>query len=715
MGVSQGNIMLNIEKLNFGQDSAESEIETLYQVFLPTAFYNNLKTRDLKKWLVLGRKGAGKTAACIMLFRHLQNEHMVSLLTPTSLSAAKSVILEKTSINSDEASILKWKYVFLLEASRYIVQSAESAFGENHLKWDLSLRKVREFLIAQDTDTANQLDRTLKFVRSINKIAISILKVEGSLEVNGKTEQDDKLGDELDKVFSIVETASSHVFQKPIYILIDQVDDLWDSTEAGQNLIIGLLRAAKKVNDSLSRIKIIVFLRSDIFSHLRFHDYDKYRSHTELIGWDKENLKKLIALRIHQSTGSKGDTESLWNSVFPLQIKAKPSFNYIANLTLLRPRDLIQLCNICRDQAFYKGNDKITMQNIEEATPIYSRWKLEDLVAEYTIQYPFLEKILKSIFYYKESARFSKTDFKRLFTPIKAQFIEQYGSVYFEPLDSLLQIFYDIGFIGAIQNGKILSSTRGDNFNMSYVSEFEIHLAFQKGLYIEEPDEDVTTNIIVGDVVNSNISVSGNVSGDIFVGKNFDRIKILLINASTTQRNSIGLNEESRKISESLRRSEFRERFEFITNQIVSLSNLSSLILHNTPRIVHFSENNSGIGQIAFEDNNGKVQPVSAELLSKLFNYFKGEIRCVVLNGCYTKIQAEAIAASIPFVIGISPAIKNDTSFSFTQSFYQALAYGRDLESAFKFGVAQIQLQNETDENNLPILIKQGNANGVLF
>lgn len=704
--------MSYIEKLNFGQDSAESEIETLYQVFLHTAFYNNLKAQDLKKWLVLGRKGAGKTAACLMLFRHLQNDHMVSMLTPTSLSAAKSVILEKTSINSDEASILKWKYVFLLEASRYIVQSAESTFGENHLKWDESLRKVRDFLITQDTDTANHLDRTMKFVRSINKIAISILKVEGSLEVNSKTEQNEKLGDELDKVFALVETASSQFFQKPIYILVDQVDDLWDSTEVGQNLIIGLLRAAKKVNDSLSKIKIIVFLRSDIFSHLHFHDYDKYRSHTELIGWDKNNLKKLIALRIHQSTGLKGDIESLWNSAFPSQVKEKISFNYIVNLTLLRPRDLIQLCNICRDQAFYKGNNKITTQDIEEATPIYSRWKLEDLVAEYTIQYPFLEKILKSIFYYKVSARFSKKDFKKSFEPIKEQFIEQYGSVYFEPLDSLLQILYDIGFVGAIQNGKVLSSIIGDNFNMSYVNEFEIHLAFQKGLYIEEPNEE-PINVVIGDIVGSNISIGSTSHG--FVEKNIDRVKVLLLNASPNPQSRIGLSEESRNISESLRRSEFRERFEFITTQTVSASDLSQNLLHNTPKIVHFSEFGTKIGQIAFEDNNGKVLPVSEKALNQLFKYFKGEIRCVVLNGCYSETQARAIAINVPFIIGLSPSLKNDISFNFIKSFYQALAYGRDLESAFQFGTAQIQLQHNIDEKNLPILIKETNETGVLF
>jgi len=96
----------------------------------------------MKKWLVLGRKGSGKTAACLMAFRQLQKENKVSLLTPKNLPAAKSALLDKASMNMQEAALQKWKFVFLLEISRYIVNSAHEQLGKNYLAWAESIKRI---------------------------------------------------------------------------------------------------------------------------------------------------------------------------------------------------------------------------------------------------------------------------------------------------------------------------------------------------------------------------------------------------------------------------------------------------------------------------------------------------------------------------------------------------------------------------------------------
>lgn len=358
--------MGNIKNLDFGQDSAESEIQNLQYIFLYVPFYERMK--DIRKWLVIGRKGSGKTAACLTFFRQLQQENNVTLLTPKSLSAAKSVLLDKASINHQEAALQKWKFVFLIELSRYLILSAQEQFGKNYLSWEEPLKKIRSFLIEHDDSKANQLDKAIKFVRSINKFAISAFKVEGSIEVEKISGGAVALSDDLDQLFPIIQQACILLKEKPLYILVDQVDDLWDSTKEGQDLIVGLLRAAKETNDGLNPLsKVIVFLRADIFSYLRFHDSDKYRSHMEMISWDSINLKKLIALRIRQSTSLKGDVDSLWTSVFAKRIADTDSFEYLIKRTLMRPRDLIQLCNICRDKARDRNGDIITGQDIADA------------------------------------------------------------------------------------------------------------------------------------------------------------------------------------------------------------------------------------------------------------------------------------------------------------------------------------------------------------
>ena len=543
--------MSTLKKLSFGQDSAESEIKSLRYLYLPIPFYERLK--DTKKWLVLGRKGSGKTATCLMFFEQIKNQYNTSLITPKSISTAKSSLLGKASLNIEEAAIQKWKFVFLMEAARYLVHIAEQKLGENHTKWSLPLQKVRNFLIENDENSANQLDKALKFVRSINKFAISAFKVEGSLELDKQTPNGSALSDDIDLFMANFYEASKSIQQEPFYFLVDQVDDLWDSTKEGQDLIIGLLRASKEINDKFEDVKVIVFLRSDIFSYLRFHNSDHYRSHTELISWNTENLKKLIVLRIRKSTENRGNVDSLWNSVFPNTIDGKDSFEFIVQYTLMRPRDLIQLCNMCRDSALDRNEtNKIAEIDIINAIKKHSNWKSEDLVSEYSVQYPFLENILRGMFYTNPSYEINRERIQDLFGKIKDDMIGQYGSKFFEPLDVLLQALYSISFLGVVNKDEVLYEFLGDKVILPYANLFHVHRVFREVLRIPDPNisslekrladdtsmiklsrnSDVyvggdvitgTGNITqgVGNVVAGNveINISGSVSSNVILGK----------------------------------------------------------------------------------------------------------------------------------------------------------------------------------------------------
>jgi len=70
-----------IDRLDFGKESAESEQQFLQRVFLPAPFFDRI--RRGQKQLVLGRKGAGKTAVCLRLFDDLNRRGArASLITP---------------------------------------------------------------------------------------------------------------------------------------------------------------------------------------------------------------------------------------------------------------------------------------------------------------------------------------------------------------------------------------------------------------------------------------------------------------------------------------------------------------------------------------------------------------------------------------------------------------------------------------------------------
>jgi hypothetical protein len=181
-------------------------------------------------------------------------------------------------------------------------------------------------------------------------------------------------------------------------------------------------------------------------------------------------------------------------------------------------------------------------------------------------------------------------------------------------------------------------------------------------------------------------------------------IKILFLTANPTDSSRLRLDEESRTIDLALRQAEFRDRFEIQQHWAVRVSELQSYLLRHKPDIVHFSGHGSRLGQIILEDNLGNSQPVSERALSTLFSVLKDNIRCVLLNACYSERQARAIVQHIDCVVGMSSAIGDKSAISFAAAFYQALGYGRDVKTAFELGCVQIDLES-LDEQSVPKLL----------
>ncbi len=482
--------MNGIADLDFGKESAESEQKFLTKVFLPTPVFDRI--RGGHKQLVLGRKGAGKTAVCLTLYENLKQQELdVSLITPRDLSKFKMSLLEKGSLNTAESSLLAWKYVFLTELGEYALQAAEEKYGGNYLGWPETFKGIRSFMADNFAKHATWMDRTFKVVRSVRKIGL--IHIEAEVEARSTQREVEEFADRLDEIPDMIVEAL-HSLNKPIYILVDQVDEVWEPSKESQALVVGLLRAAKEIHEQISTVHVITFLRSDIFDALQFHDSDKFHSSEERIVWDKNDLQSLIALRARTSaqiSGKRGATERIWEMFFPAAVDGKDSFEYLLQYTLMRPRDLIQLCNLCKDKAQNHRHSKIEAGDVIEALPQYSKWKLRDLRDEYAVQYPFLERVFLGVFQYS-AARLTKDEISELFNPLKDLLLKEFDRFYFEPISNLLQILYYTGFLGAVKDGRVLYSSAGDDVVISSIGEFEIHPAFRLALDVRRPDPDAS-------------------------------------------------------------------------------------------------------------------------------------------------------------------------------------------------------------------------------
>ena len=117
-------------------------------------------------------------------------------------------------------------------------------------------------------------------------------------------------------------------------------------------------------------------------------------------------------------------------------------------------------------------------------------------------------------------------------------------------------------------------------------------------------------------------------------------------------------------------------------------------VLEFKPTIVHFCGHGEGNGGLAFENATGQTQLVSAEALSGFFRLFSSTVECVVLNACYSALQAEAIAQHINYVVGMQRSIEDRAAIEFAVAFYDALGVGETTEFAYELGCNAIQWFN---------------------
>jgi hypothetical protein len=186
---------------------------------------------------------------------------------------------------------------------------------------------------------------------------------------------------------------------------------------------------------------------------------------------------------------------------------------------------------------------------------------------------------------------------------------------------------------------------------------------------------------------------------------NDNKLTILFLAANPADTDRLKLDEEMHAIDDVLQKAEYRDRFDLRSAWAVRYGDLQELLLRFKPHIVHFSGHGSATGEIALTDERGRTQLVTSTALAQLFSILKDNVRCVLLNACYTEVQARGIAASIDCVVGMSRAILDDAAINFAAGFYLGLGYGRSVQTAFDLGCNRIGLAGEgTVRRNLLLL-----------
>ena len=187
-----------------------------------------------------------------------------------------------------------------------------------------------------------------------------------------------------------------------------------------------------------------------------------------------------------------------------------------------------------------------------------------------------------------------------------------------------------------------------------------------------------------------------------------EKRKILFFAANPRDMGHLNLNDEMEGIRSQLAQAKYGDRFEFKECWALTPKKMQTTLLQEAPQIVHFSGHGSSAGELILEGDGGLQQPVPSAELHGLFELFPS-VKCVVLNACYSEVQSQAIAAHIPYTIGMNAPIGDRTAIEFAAAFYSALGTEErlNIEYAFHYACQMLSTQG-IPEGQTPVCILRG-------
>jgi len=183
-------------------------------------------------------------------------------------------------------------------------------------------------------------------------------------------------------------------------------------------------------------------------------------------------------------------------------------------------------------------------------------------------------------------------------------------------------------------------------------------------------------------------------------------VKILFFGANPVGTPQLRVDEEIREIQQTIKRGRERDNILVNTEWAVRPRDITQALIDFQPHFVHFAGHGGGEeGSFAAEDDIGYAHVIPVDGLVKAFKAVGRDVRCVIVNACRTELLAQALAAVVPYVIGMRQPVGDRSAIRFSIGFYQALAAGEPVETAFDVGVAQLMMTPEGDDAQAPLLL----------
>jgi len=171
-----------------------------------------------------------------------------------------------------------------------------------------------------------------------------------------------------------------------------------------------------------------------------------------------------------------------------------------------------------------------------------------------------------------------------------------------------------------------------------------------------------------------------------------NKLTVLLFSANPETKN-LRLNAEQRDIQEQVELAERQRQkasfggpmtpIEFIAVTATRVRDLPRMLKLHMPHVLHFSGHGAAQGELVLETDSGRRVSVAPDVLASILAPFKSSLRLVLLNACYSQLQAAGIVENIDCCIGMTTAVEDAVAVTFARAFYELVTLGSSVGEAF--------------------------------
>lgn len=500
---------LTLKDIFFGQTDAKNEFsknspedkETFMQSFLVPDNIRIESFRNGEKFFITGLKGTGKTALMRYISLSLEKTkgyHTHFFLFKDEIGEEEKADFNKgsewisikygNSINQGKEYETIWEWFILRKIVEVCEKNSIPLFKRDE-KWNKFVSCVKEASLNDNDLNVSLLDSTV-FVLNNNDQDNINLNLKESIYEKQKFPIKTKFVDYVKKVLSYYSDLIPG--DEKLYFFIDEVELSYGKTKQYlrdiyliRDLIITIDRLNRVSREKSFGLFIITGLRSEVLNttlsagkeinkpvedfgvNLMWQQSGKLSEHPLI----KIIHKRLIAAERTLDEKDRCVESQIWEKYFPKSIWNKPTQNYILYQTWYRPRDIVRLLNIAKEQDPHA--ESFTTDIFERIQKEYSSksWteQTEELKTTYTIdEIEGIKRILTCIscpFRYDEIIEKSEAA-KKMYTPV-SKLLSRHN------LSDILVHLYNIGIIG--NTGKTVRySFRGDS-DLLLEGQMKIH------------------------------------------------------------------------------------------------------------------------------------------------------------------------------------------------------------------------------------------------